>query len=65
MGMTNIWYSYLDLADDADLKTQQPDIRMQSYTTHGGVDKKHFETYTLSASLVGKCKGCVTTILPH
>jgi alkyl hydroperoxide reductase subunit D len=60
MGMTNIWYSYLDLADDAELKTQQPGIRMQSYLTHGGVDKKHFEIYTLSASIVGKCKGCVT-----
>src|ERR1700722_12406088 len=31
MGMTNIWYSYLDLAEDADLKTQPPGIRMQSY----------------------------------
>jgi alkyl hydroperoxide reductase subunit D len=60
MGMTNIWYSYLDLADDADLKTQPPGIRMQSYVTHGGVEKKHFEIYALSASIVGKCKGCVT-----
>lgn len=60
MGMTNIWYSYLDLADDAELKTQPPGIRMQSYMTHGGVEKKHFEIYTLSASIVGKCKGCVT-----
>ncbi|HEY4073942.1 MAG TPA: carboxymuconolactone decarboxylase family protein [Herbaspirillum sp.] len=60
MGMTNIWYSYLDLADDAELKTQQPGIRMQSYLTHGGVEKKHFEIYALSASIVGKCKGCVT-----
>ncbi|HWZ47108.1 MAG TPA: carboxymuconolactone decarboxylase family protein [Herbaspirillum sp.] len=60
MGMTNIWYSYLDLAEDADLKTQPPGIRMQSYVTHGGVEKKHFEIYALSASIVGKCKGCVT-----
>lgn len=60
MGMTNIWYSYLDLAEDAELKTQQPGIRMQSYMTHGGVEKKHFEIYTLAASIVGKCKGCVT-----
>ena len=60
MGMTNIWYSYLDLAEDAELKTQPPGIRMQSYLTHGGVDKKHFEIYTLSASIVGKCKGCIT-----
>ena len=60
MGMTNIWYSYLDLADDADLKTQQPGIRMQSYMAHGGVEKKHYEIYALSASIVGKCKGCVT-----
>jgi alkyl hydroperoxide reductase subunit D len=60
MGMTNIWYSYLDLAEDAELKTQPPGIRMQSYVAHGGVDKKHFEIYALAASIVGKCKGCVT-----
>ncbi|WP_211442593.1 carboxymuconolactone decarboxylase family protein [Collimonas humicola] len=60
MGMTNIWYSYLDLAEDAELKTQPPQIRMQGYATHGGVDKKHFEIYTLAASIVGKCRGCVS-----
>ncbi|MDP5007732.1 MAG: carboxymuconolactone decarboxylase family protein [Glaciimonas sp.] len=60
MGMTNIWYSYLDLADDAELKTQPPQIRMQAYITHGGVEKKHFEIYALAASIVGKCHGCVT-----
>ncbi|HEY4318040.1 MAG TPA: carboxymuconolactone decarboxylase family protein [Herbaspirillum sp.] len=60
MGMTNIWYSYLDLAESEELRQQQPGIRMQSYMTHGGVDKKHFEIYALAASIVGKCKGCVT-----
>jgi len=59
MGMTNIWYSYLHLADDAELKTQPPQIRMQGYATHGGVEKKHFEIYALAASIVGKCQGCV------
>ncbi|MFA9440925.1 carboxymuconolactone decarboxylase family protein [Uliginosibacterium sp. sgz301328] len=59
MGMTNAWYSYLDMAADADLKTQQAGLRMNAYSTHGGVDQRRFELWALSASIVGKCKFCI------
>lgn len=59
MGMNNVWYPYLEYADDADLKTQPAQLRMNAYATNGGVDKRRFEMYALSASIVGKCHFCV------
>ena len=59
MGMNNTWYSYVDMADDADLKSQPAQLRMNAYATNGGVDKRRFEMYALSASIVGKCHFCV------
>ena len=59
MGMNNIWYPYLDMADDADLKSQPAQLRMNAYASNGGVDKRRFEMYALAASIVGKCHFCV------
>ena len=59
MGMNNTWYPYVEMADDADLKTQRAELRMGAYATHGGVDKRKFEMYALAASIVGKCHFCV------
>ena len=59
MGMNNIWYPYVDMAADPDLKTQRAELRMNVYATHGGVDKKRFELFALAASIVGKCHFCV------
>ena len=59
MGMNNVWYPYLEMADDADLKSQPAQLRMNAYATNGGVDKRRFEMYALSASIVGKCHFCV------
>jgi alkyl hydroperoxide reductase subunit D len=59
MGMNNVWYPYIEMADDPDLKTQRAELRMNAYATHGGVDKKRFELFALSASIVGKCHFCV------
>jgi alkyl hydroperoxide reductase subunit D len=59
MGMNNVWYPYVEMADDPDLKTQRPELRMNAYATHGGVDRKRFELFSLSASIVGKCHYCV------
>ena len=61
MGMNNIWYPYIEMADDADLKTQRPELRMNAYATSGGVEKKKFEAYALAASIVGKCNFCVAS----
>ena len=59
MAMTNIWYHYIDVAGDPDLARQQPGLRLQAYASHGGVDERRFELWTLAASIVGRCKGCI------
>lgn len=59
MGMNNVWYPFVEMADDADLKTQRPELRMNAYASHGGVAKIKFEAYALAASIVGKCHFCV------
>jgi len=59
MGMNNVWYPYVEMAEDPDLKSQRAELRMNAYATHGGVDKKRFELFALSASIIGKCHFCV------
>ena len=59
MGMNNVWYPYVEMAADPDLKTVRPELRMNAYATHGGVDRTSFELYALAASIVGKCEFCV------
>ncbi|MDQ2962978.1 MAG: carboxymuconolactone decarboxylase family protein [Pseudomonadota bacterium] len=59
MGMNNVWYPYVEMAADAELKTVRPELRMNAYATHGGVDRTSFELYALAASIVGKCEFCV------
>jgi alkyl hydroperoxide reductase subunit D len=59
MGMNNVWYPYLEMADDTDLKGQAAQLRMNAYANHGGVDKRRFEMYALAASIIGKCEFCV------
>jgi alkyl hydroperoxide reductase subunit D len=59
MGMNNVWYPFVDMADDPELKTLRPELRMNAYATHGGVDRVSFELYALAASIVGKCEFCI------
>ena len=59
MGMNNVWYPFLEMAGDADLKSMRAELRMNAYATHGGVDRPSFELYALAASIVGKCEFCV------
>jgi alkyl hydroperoxide reductase subunit D len=59
MGMNNVWYPFVEMADDADLKTMRAELRMNAYASHGGVDRQSFELYALAASIVGKCHFCV------
>lgn len=61
MGMNNVWYPYVEMARDDDLKSQRAELRMNAYATHGGVDKKRFELFSLAASIVGKCHFCVAS----
>lgn len=59
MGMNTVWYPYVEMAGDNDLKTQRPELRMNVYATHGGVERRRFELYALAASIVGKCHFCI------
>ncbi len=59
MGMNNVWYPFVEMAGDAELKTQRAELRMNAYASSGGVEKKKFETYTLAASIIGKCQFCI------
>jgi alkyl hydroperoxide reductase subunit D len=59
MGMNNVWYPYIEMAENADLKSQPAGLRMNAYASHGGVDKRRFEMYALAASIIGKCHFCV------
>jgi len=59
MGMNNVWYPFVEMADDPDLSSQPAGLRMNAYATHGGVDKRRFEMYALAASIVGKCHFCI------
>jgi len=59
MGMNNVWYPYVEMTEDANLKGLPAQLRMNAYATHGGTSKANFEAYALSASIVGKCHFCV------
>jgi alkyl hydroperoxide reductase subunit D len=59
MGMNNVWYPFVEMTGDDELKTMRPELRMNAYATHGGVARVKFEAYALAASIVGKCHFCV------
>ena len=59
MGMNNVWYPYIEMAESVDLKGQPAGLRMNAYASHGGLAKKRFETFALAASIIGKCHFCV------
>ena len=59
MGMNNVWYPYVEMSGDPELKALPAQLRMQAYATHAGVDKRLFELYALAASIIGKCHFCV------
>ncbi|MFY7942647.1 MAG: carboxymuconolactone decarboxylase family protein [Burkholderiaceae bacterium] len=61
MGMNNAWYPYVEMAGDEELKTLRPELRMNAYASSGGVEKKQFEAFALSASIIGKCHFCVSS----
>jgi len=59
MGMNNVWYPYVEMTGDAELKGLPAGLRMNVYSTSGGTTKDRFEAYALAASIVGKCHFCV------
>ena len=59
MAQNNVWYPYLEMADDANLKGLPAQLRMNAIASHGGTSKVNFEAYSLASSIVGKCHFCV------
>jgi alkyl hydroperoxide reductase subunit D len=59
MSQNNVWYPYVEMADDANLAGLPAQLRMNAIATHGGTTRGRFEAYSLAASIVGKCHFCV------
>jgi len=59
MAQNNVWYPYVEMAEDEALKGLPAQLRMNAIATHGGTTKDRFEAYSLAASIVGKCHFCV------
>lgn len=59
MAQNNIWYPYLEMADDSNLKGLPAQLRMNAIANHGGTTKGKFEAYSLVSSIIGKCHFCV------
>jgi lipoyl-dependent peroxiredoxin subunit D len=59
MAQNNVWYPYVEMAEDPALKGLPAQLRMNGIMNHGGTSKVNFEAYSLAASIVGKCHFCV------
>ena len=59
MAQNNIWYPYVEMANDTNLSGLPAQLRMNAIASHGGTTKAKFEAYSLAASIVGKCHFCV------
>ena len=59
MAQNNVWYPYIEMAEDPALKGLPALLRMNGIINHGGTSKVNFEAYSLAASIVGKCQFCV------
>lgn len=59
MASTNLWYPFVEMADDPALAGLPAQLRMNAIASHGGTTKAKFEAYSLAASIVGKCHFCV------
>jgi len=59
MAQNNVWYPYVEMADDPNLAGLPAQLRMNAIASHGGTTKANFEAFSLAASIVGKCHFCV------
>lgn len=59
MAQNNMWYPYVEMVGDEQLKGLPAQLRMNAIASHGGTTKLRFEAYSLAASTVGKCHFCV------
>ena len=54
MAMNNVWYPFVEMAEDERLTGLPAQLRMNAIASHGGTTKARFEAYSLAASIVGK-----------
>ena len=59
MATNNVWYPFVEMAEDPSLKGLPAQLRMNAIASHGGTTKANFEAFSLAASIVGKCHFCV------
>ena len=59
MAQNNVWYPYVEMTEDENLRGLPAQLRMNAIATHGGTTRARFEAYSLAASIVGKCHFCV------
>lgn len=56
MGMTNVYYPFVEMTEDLQLDGLVPEMNMLAYANTAGVSKKKFEMYALCASIVNRCE---------
>lgn len=61
MGMTNVYYSFMDTANLPGARQLPAQLRMVSYGVQAGKDKLGFEAASLAVSMAGKCKPCIVS----
>ena len=59
MAQNNVWYPFVEMVNDVNLKGLPAQLRMNVITSHGGTTKAKFEAYSLASSIIGKCHFCV------
>jgi len=50
MAQNNVWYPYVEMVEDEQLKGLPAQLRMNAIANHGGTSKLNFEAYSLAAS---------------
>lgn len=59
MAQNNVWYPYVEMADDPNMSGLPASLRMNAIASSGNTEKTKFEGYSLAASIIGKCHFCV------
>ena len=58
MGMNNVYYRYIHLAADEEIKKMRANLRMQGLQSHG-IDKLDFELMSTAVSAINGCGMCM------
>ena len=61
MGMNNVWYPFVEMAGDEELKTHARRAAHERLRDARRRRQEAFELYALAASIVGKCHFCVAS----